>query len=269
MVSFPPCKINLGLNVIRKRQDGYHDIETCFYPVPWTDILEIIPSSQLQFFSTGNAIEGAVDGNLCLRAYQVLKSEYNIPPVSIHLHKIIPIGAGLGGGSSDGAYTLRTLNSMFNLQLSITELRRLALNLGSDCAFFIDEKPMLGKGRGEELTPLDFVLRNKFLVLVKPDVSVSTAQAYAGVLPLEPVVPISEILTRPIEAWKGVLENDFEVSVFNAYPQIKELKNKMISLGATYTAMSGSGSAMYGIFEKPVHLPKEFTSLQHWSGTLD
>lgn len=269
MVSFPPCKINLGLNVIRKRQDGYHDIETCFYPVPWTDILEIIPSSQLQFFSTGNAIEGAAKDNLCLKAYHAIKSEHDIPPVSIHLHKIIPIGAGLGGGSSDAAYTLRTLNAMFNLQLSLDELKRLALNLGSDCAFFIDEKPMLGKGRGEELTPLDFALKNKFLVLVKPDVSVSTGQAYAGVIPLEPVVSISEILTRPMTAWKGVLENDFEVSVFTSFPQIKELKSKMIALGATYAAMSGSGSSVFGIFEKPIRLPEEFTSLHHWSGTLD
>jgi 4-diphosphocytidyl-2-C-methyl-D-erythritol kinase len=269
MVSFPPCKINLGLNIISKRMDGYHEIETCFYPVPWTDILEIIPSTQVTFSSTGNIIEGDAKDNLCLRAYQLAKSQYTIPPVSIHLHKIIPTGAGLGGGSSDAAYTLRMLNTMFNLHIPFTELRRLASTLGSDCAFFIDEKPMLGKGRGEELVPLDFTLKNKFLVLVKPDVSVSTAHAYGGVEPLEPVVSISEVLKQPIAAWKGVLENDFESSVFKAYPQIGALKKKMISLGAAYTSMSGSGSSVYGIFEKQFMLPEEFTSLHHWAGILD
>ncbi len=269
MVSFPPCKINLGLHVIRKRPDGYHDIETCFYPLPWTDVLEVIPSSQLQFFSTGNVIAGATRDNLCVRAYEALKLEYNIPAVSIHLHKIIPTGAGLGGGSSDGAYTLRMLNSIFNLQLSQGELKKFAMNLGSDCAFFLDEKPMLGKGRGEELSPLDFTMKNKFVVLVKPDVSVSTAQAYAGVVPLAPLVSISEVLKRPIEEWNGNLENDFEVSVFDAAPQIGALKRKMTSLGAQYAAMSGSGSAVYGIFEKPISLPEEFTSLHHWAGTLN
>jgi 4-diphosphocytidyl-2-C-methyl-D-erythritol kinase len=269
MVSFPPCKINLGLNVIRKRQDGYHTIETCFYPVPWTDILEIIPSDQLVFSSTGIAIQGLPEDNLCMKAYSLLKAVYNIPAVSIHLHKIIPMGAGLGGGSSDGAYALQMLNTIFKLQLSLDELKGFALRLGSDCAFFIDEKPMLGKGRGEDLTPVAFTLKHKFLVIVKPDVSVSTAQAYAGVVPLEPVTSISEIIKRPIEEWKGVLENDFEVSVFSAFPQIGGLKKKMISLGASYAAMSGSGSSVYGIFEKSFPLPAEFTSLHHWSGVLE
>ena len=268
MITFPPCKINLGLNVIRKRHDGYHDIETCFYPVPWTDVLEILPAGHLSFIATGNAIEGSENDNLCLRAFRLLQEEYSIPPVFIHLHKTIPMGAGLGGGSSDAAYTLRMLNAIFKLQLSTEVLRNLAARLGSDCAFFIDESPMIGKGRGEQLTPCEISLKEKFLLIVKPDVSVSTAQAYAGVIPLEPEEAILSILQQPLSVWKDKLENDFEISVFNQFPVIGDIKKKMIALGAAYASMSGSGSAVFGIFESPVGVPPEFRKLQHWSGML-
>ena len=247
MVAFPPCKINLGLNIIRRRDDGYHDIETCFYPVPWTDILEIIPSNEFSFNATGNAIPGNGDDNLCIRAWQLLKT----PPVKIHLHKIIPIGAGLGGGSSDAAWTLRLLNDAFQLGLKKEELRHYASQLGSDCAFFIDDIPMMGTGRGEMLRKADISLNGKFIVIVKPDVHVSTAQAYAGIIPKEGGRTAEQI---PIEEWKIHLKNDFESTV----PDKLSLKQRFYDLGALYASMSGSGSAVYGIFSKRVDYEKVF-----------
>ncbi|HTJ52823.1 MAG TPA: 4-(cytidine 5'-diphospho)-2-C-methyl-D-erythritol kinase [Cyclobacteriaceae bacterium] len=250
MVSFPPCKINLGLNIIRKRSDGYHDIETCFYPVPWTDILEIIVSDQVTFASTGLTIPGNTDDNLCLKAYYLIKKDFDIAPVKIHLHKIIPTGAGLGGGSSDAAFTLRMLNEIFKLNLSTTQLLSYASQLGSDCAFFIQDKPMLGEGRGEILSEIDVDLKGKFLVIVKPDVHVSTANAYAGVKPEVPSVRLKNVLEKRTHEWRRSLKNDFEESVFIRYPEIKEIKEKLYSEDALYASMSGSGSAVFGIFEK-------------------
>lgn len=240
MVAFPPCKINLGLNVVRKRTDGYHDIETCFYPIPWTDILEIIPSDKFEFKMTGNPIPG--DDNLCVKAYKLL----NTPPASIHLHKIIPTGAGLGGGSSDGAWTLRLLNDVFDLSLTKDELRRYAAQLGSDCPFFIDDVPMIGKGRGEILTPAKINLKGKFIVIVKPDVHVSTAEAYAGIIPAERNLDWSDL---------NSLRNDFEETIFRKHPVIKQAKQALHDAGASYASMSGSGSAVYGLF--PEKIPHE------------
>jgi len=237
MVAFPPCKINLGLSIVRKRTDGFHDIETIFYPVPWTDILEVIPSDKFEFTVTGNVIPGKDDDNLCVRAHKILDA----PPAKIHLHKILPTGAGLGGGSSDAAYTLRLLNDVFGLKHSKEELKSYAAQLVSDCAFFIENRPMLGTGRGEILTPVDVDLKGKFIVIVKPDIHVSTAEAYAGVVPKE----------KKLDAtWK----NDFEESVFRKYPQLAEIKAMFYKKGASYASMSGSGSSIFGIFsQKPSH----------------
>jgi 4-diphosphocytidyl-2-C-methyl-D-erythritol kinase len=243
VVAFPPCKINLGLNVIRKRADNYHDIETCFYPVPWTDILEVIRSDKFEFTVTGNIIPGNTDDNLCVRAYRLLKT----PPVKIHLHKIIPTGAGLGGGSSDAAWTLRLLNDVFELGLTKDELKRYASQLGSDCPFFIEDGPMIGKGRGEILTKTDMTLKDKFVVIVKPDVHVSTAEAYGGVVPKESTLDIHNLTS---------LKNDFEDSVFQRYPVIRSIKQQLYSAGAMYAAMSGSGSAVFGIFSAAPHRGK-------------
>lgn len=269
MVSFPPCKINLGLNVVSKRSDGYHDIETCFYPIPWTDVLEVVKAGQFSFTTSGNLIPGDATRNLCRQAYELLSQDFKLSSVAIHLHKIIPTGAGLGGGSSDGAHMVRMLNQLFNLKLSSDKLKAYALELGSDCPFFIDDQPMLGTGRGEVLSGISVNLSGKFIVLVKPDIHVSTAEAYSGVNPATPSVNIKNILEqKPIAEWKEHLRNDFEDSVFAKYPLIKDIKQKLYQHGALYASMSGSGSAVFGIFEKPVELKAQFPQAVYWSGIL-
>lgn len=266
MVSFPPCKINLGLQILTKRADGYHNLSTCFYPVPWTDILEIIKSDSVSFSSTGLPIPGS--DNLCIQAYQLLKKDFNLPPVKIHLHKIIPIGAGLGGGSSDAAHMLKVLNTIFNLGLTSVTLYEYASRLGSDCAFFIQDSPMLGSERGEVLSKIAVNLKDNFLIIVKPDIHIATAEAYAGVIPRTPSQTIENILGADPSTWKTVLKNDFEESIFKKYPQIKEIKDKLYAFGAMYASMSGSGSSVFGIFEKEIKIPAAFQGAQVWSGFL-
>jgi 4-diphosphocytidyl-2-C-methyl-D-erythritol kinase len=269
MVSFPPCKINLGLQIVAKRADGYHDLVTCFYPIPWNDILEIIPATGFTFTYSGISIPGNASDNLCLRAYQLLQKDFHLPAVAVHLHKIIPMGAGLGGGSSDAAWTLRILNSIFKLNLSTARLHSYAAELGSDCAFFIDDKPMIGKGRGEILGETSVSLRNKFIVLVKPDVHVPTAEAYAGIKPKTPGVDLSYALENySVEEWKTFVKNDFEDSVFLKFPVVAKVKNDLYDSGALYASMSGSGSAVFGIFSGPVDLKEKFTGMVYWSGTI-
>lgn len=267
MVAFPPCKINLGLSVLSKRPDGYHNLETCFYPLPWYDVLEVIPAETFLFSSTGNTIAGKPDENLCVRAYRLLKQEFDLDPVSIHLHKIIPSGAGLGGGSSDAAYTLRLLNDIFSLNLGRETLMEYASRLGSDCAFFIQDNPMLGTGRGEILTEIPLSLNDKFFVVVKPDIHVSTADAFANIIPKKSTPPIPEIiLNDPITKWKERLKNDFEETVFKKHPDIQWIKEKLYYLGAVYATMSGSGSAVVGIFDHEVKLSHQFPGTTFWSG---
>ena len=269
MISFPPCKINLGLRVVSKRPDGYHNIETCFYPLPWTDVLEIIPSDELLFSNSGLSVPGNQEDNLCLKAYRLLRNDFDLKPVRIHLHKVVPMGAGLGGGSSNGAHTLRMLNSIFDLQLNNDQLKQYASQLGSDCAFFIEDGAMIGTGRGEIMEKAMFDLKGKFVVIVKPEVHVSTAEAYAGVKPSGTVDQIKNVVEKnPLPTWKSLLKNDFEDSVFKKYPVIREVKEKLYHRGAVYASMSGSGSAVYGIFEKSVALKNEFPNMNYWSGLL-
>jgi len=268
MVSFPHCKINLGLNVVSKRTDGFHNIETCFYPVPRTDVLEIIPSSESLFTQSGIDVPGLQDDNLCVKAYQLLKNDFKIGNIKMYLHKIIPMGAGLGGGSSDAAFVLRLLNPIFDLKLSIENQKKYASQLGSDCSFFIEDIPMMGTGRGEILTPASVRLTGLYLVLIKPDIHVSTAEAYLGMASQKKELSIADILKLPISEWRSKLKNDFEKSIFEKYPLIGQLKEKMYSLGAVYASMSGSGSSVFGLFEKPVELKKEFAGLDYWSGEL-
>jgi 4-diphosphocytidyl-2-C-methyl-D-erythritol kinase len=270
MVSFPPCKINLGLNVIRKRTDGYHDIATCFYPVPWTDALEIVPSKNFTFSTSGDQVPGAVADNLCVRAYELLKKDFPLKPVNVHLLKKIPIGAGLGGGSADGAYTLKMLNDLFELSLTKDRLIDYAAMLGSDCPFFIESKPVIGSGRGEILSPANLSLKGKYLIVVKPEVSISTRQAFSETIPREPGVDIRTIIeNHPPADWKLFLKNDFEESTFKRFPIIQVIHTKLYAFGATYASMSGSGSAVFGLFEQEVDLRNEFQSLTYWSGYLD
>lgn len=267
MVVFPPCKINLGLAVLSKRTDGFHNLETCFYPIPWVDVLEIIPSETFAFSISGNLIPGAPEENLCVKAYSLLKKDFDLPSIKIHLHKIIPPGAGLGGGSSDGAYTLRLLNTIFSLGLSQQELINYAARLGSDCAFFIHDRAMMGKGRGEILEDVAFSLKGKFLVVVKPGIHVSTAEAFGGITPHHAVISIHNIILQyPIHQWKGLLKNDFEDSVFKKYPTIKMLKEKLYQLGAIYASMTGSGAAVFGIFDGEVVVADQFADAIIWCG---
>ena len=270
MVTFPPCKINLGLHIVGKRPDGYHDIETCFYPVPWTDMLEVVVARDFSLSVSGVPVPGAAVDNLCVRAYELLRKEHHLKPVAIHLHKMIPMGAGLGGGSADGAYTLKTLNEIFDLSISAERMRAYAAQLGSDCAFFIENKPSVGTGRGEVLSEVALSLKNKYLVIIKPEVEISTAKAYAGAKPGNPAADLREVVERhPVNEWKQLLKNDFEEHLFREFPIIEAIQQKLYACGALYASMSGSGSAVFGIFSEATDLKKEFEAFTYWSGYLD
>ncbi len=255
MLKFPNAKINLGLNIISKREDGYHDIESCFYPIPLKDALEIIPSNNLNFETTGLKIPGDSNDNLVLKAFELLNEDFDLPTLEIILHKNIPMGAGMGGGSADGAFMLTLLNDYFELNISTQELEQYALKLGSDCPFFIENKPKLVSGRGEvfENTKLD--LSGYYLALVYPDIHISTGVAYGGVKPQKPEISVKEIIEQyPIEEWNKLLKNDFESGVFNKFPILQDIKNKLYENGAIYASMTGSGSTIFGIFkEQPVN----------------
>ncbi len=269
MVVFPICKINLGLNVVEKRSDGFHNIETCFYPLPLTDILEAVRAKELQFNATGISIPGTVESNLCLRAYHAIAADHKVGPVSIHLHKMVPMGAGLGGGSADGAFFLRLMNELFSLSLSQDQLEGYARKLGSDCSFFLYDQPMLGVSRGDELSPCRVSLKEKFLVLIKPAIHVGTAEAYGGIKPRRPEVSVRDVVEKmKIEDWKNVLVNDFEDHVFRAHPRIKNIKESFYRHGAVYASMSGSGSSVFGIFNDEVDLRANFEDCFYWSGFL-
>lgn len=271
MVSFPPCKINLGLNVLRKRPDGFHDLVSCFYPVPWTDVLEIVPAKQFTFTISGKEVPGSTLDNLCAKAYELLKKEFPLEPVSIHLHKVLPIGAGLGGGSSDGAYSLKLLNDIFKLNLSVERLREYAARLGSDCAFFIESKPAIATGRGELLEVTSTSLKGKFLVIAKPELHISTAEAFSEVVPRQPAYDIRTIVeNEPVVKWKDLLRNDFEEHIVRRFPAVGAIQKKMYVRGADYASMSGSGSAVFGIFADKVDLRQDFSGdITYWSGYLD
>lgn len=220
-------------------------------PVPWCDILEIVPGNAIEtkLTITGISIDAPVQNNLCYRAWRLMADNFAIPPVSIHLHKVIPAGAGLGGGSSDASFTLKMLNSMFNLNLDNEILRSLAVQLGMDCPFFIDNIPALSSGRGEFLKPVSLNLDEYYLVIVKPPVHVSTAAAFLGIKPVFRENSIDELTSLPLQEWRKVLHNDFEESVFRLYPEIQDIRNIMYRQHAVYAAMSGSGSAVFGLFD--------------------
>lgn len=254
MVVFPNAKINIGLFVTRKRPDGFHQLETVFYPIGLSDILEVAEgegvSGEYVFRNTGIDVECEPEKNLIVKAYRLLADACHLPAVNIHLHKVIPFGAGLGGGSADAAFTLKALNEYFELRLPEQRLTELAASLGSDCAFFVRNQPAFATGKGELLEELDFSLANYRLVLVKPAVGVSTPEAYAGILPRPAPVDLREIGKWAVEDWKERVHNDFERTVFVKHPRIAALKQELYDAGALYASMTGSGSAVYGIFEK-------------------
>ncbi|WP_346862987.1 4-(cytidine 5'-diphospho)-2-C-methyl-D-erythritol kinase [uncultured Draconibacterium sp.] len=252
MISFPNAKINIGLNVVSKRKDGYHNLETIFYPVKLADALEIIPSEKTGFSSSGIQIDGEAENNLVFKAYKLLQKDFDLPPVKLHLHKVIPFGAGLGGGSADAAFSLKMLNEYFGLGISLEKLERYAAHLGADCPFFIQNKPTFASGIGDKFEPIKLDLSAFEIMIVKPNCSVSTPEAYRNIVPAPPKFNLKEIERLPIEDWKDIVKNDFENSVFPHYPEIEILKNQLYEMGAIYASMSGSGSAVFGIFR---HLP--------------
>lgn len=248
MITFPNAKINLGLNIVSKRSDGYHDIETVFYPTQFRDILEIVPYNEFKLEVSGRCIDCPMEKNLVYKAYAMLNEQFELPPVAIYLHKVIPDGAGLGGGSADAAFTLKMLTEMFSLPISIDELARMAVRIGADCPFFIYKHPMMATGIGDKLSSLEFRFNEQWILIVKPDVYVSTKSAYSQVAPRPSTTPIPEILSLPISEWKGLLNNDFEPSVFAQFPELAEIKQRLYESGAVYASMSGSGSSVFGIY---------------------
>jgi 4-diphosphocytidyl-2-C-methyl-D-erythritol kinase len=258
LIAFPNCKINLGLNIISKRDDGYHNLETVFYPLPFYDVLEIIQSNtQNELFSSGMEIAGETENNLCFKAYNLLKTDFpDLPFIKIYLQKNIPTGAGLGGGSADGAFMLTLLNEKFNLNLSEEKLLQYALQLGSDCSFFIINKPCFAQQRGEVLEKISLDLSGYKIFLVHPQIHINTAWAFTQIKLSVPVLSIKEIIQKPVLIWKQFLKNDFELPVFNAYPSIKKIKEDLYEIGAIYAAMSGSGSTVFGIFKDDATLNK-------------
>lgn len=248
MILFPPAKINLGLKVLFKREDGYHELDTCMVPIPLLDVLEILPAEEFSFHQTGIVIPGANADNLCVKAYQLMVENFSISPVYIHLRKEIPMGAGLGGGSSDAAYVIKGINELFKLNCSVEKMEGLAATLGSDCPFFIKNEPQIAKGRGEILSVSNINLHGFFLKIVNPGIHISTKDAFAEIEFGNESLSIEEILQSPIATWKNELKNDFEKNIFKNHPILDEIKEKLYAEGAIYAAMSGSGSTLFGIY---------------------
>ena len=252
MICFPNAKINLGLHVLSKRADGYHNLETVFYPVNICDALEIVPAEEgkTTFSQTGIPVDGKPEDNAVMKAYYLLKKDFDLPEIAIYLRKQIPVGAGLGGGSSDAAFMIKLLNDFANLKLSIQQMEEYAGRIGADCPFFIQNKPVFAEGIGNVFSPVNISLQDYHIVVVKPSVSVSTGEAYSKVKPQQPAVPLKEIIRLPVKEWKNNLINDFEPEIFVQYPEIAEIKQQFYAEGAIYASMSGSGSSVFGVFDE-------------------
>ena len=250
MILFPNAKVNLGLNVISERSDHYHNIQTVLYPVPLQDVLRIEEGTEDSFTLEGLKLTGPKEDNLVWKAYQLLKEEHAMPPTAFTLKKNIPMGAGLGGGSSDAAFTLKGLNKIYHLNLRPETLEEYAAKLGADCPFFIENRPRFASGLGYDFLDIDLDLTGYEILLVKPDISVSTAEAYEMVNPRPWDIPLKSLIKTPLEMWKGILVNDFEASLFNPHPELAILKRTLYDAGAIYSAMSGSGSTVFGLFKE-------------------
>ena len=284
MVVFPNCKINIGLHITGKRQDGYHNIESVMVPVGWSDVLEIVEheekaldestmtgsaqSGKVHFYSYGIPIHGNADSNLCIKVYHLLAEWFNLPAVDIHLLKNVPIGAGLGGGSSDAAFCLRALKDYFSLTISDVEAKKLLSKIGSDCPFFWNNEVSFAFAKGDEMRKMEIDLTDKWIMLVYPNIAISTAEAYSGVKAKNPVVDLEMLPNLPVEAWKEIISNDFEDSVFPIYPELEKIKNQFYELGAAYSSLSGSGSTMYGIFSKEPSKPDSWSEYPAWIGKM-
>ncbi|WP_315898384.1 4-(cytidine 5'-diphospho)-2-C-methyl-D-erythritol kinase [Mucilaginibacter achroorhodeus] len=250
MIVFPNAKINIGLNVTARRPDGYHDLETVFYPVKIYDVLEVIKADELSFQSSGLDIPGRPEDNLCIQGYHLLKKDFpKLPPVKIHLHKNVPIGAGLGGGSANAAFFIKLMNEKFELGMDEDAMMDYARLLGADCAFFINNRPVFAFEKGDEFEPVKLDLSNYHVALVMPDAHVSTAEAYRGVKPTPVKETVYDLVNMPLTAWKKHIRNDFEAHIFNNHPVIRGVKASLYERGALYASMSGSGASVFGIFE--------------------
>ena len=268
MLVFPNAKINIGLNIVEKRADGFHNIESCFYPVGWSDALEIFPADELSFQSSGIAIPGDVQQNLCFKAYKLLAADYAIPPVEMQLLKSVPIGGGLGGGSSDAAFAIKALNKLFDLKIPIDEQIKYARNLGSDCAFFIRNEPAYCFHKGDEFEEIDLRLTGKWIVPVNPGLHISTLEAYSGIKAQQSGQNLRSILRQPIATWGELVRNDFEATLFPKYPLLEKIKHSLYLQGADYVSMTGSGSTLYGIFDQEIDLREVFAGYRVWQGTM-
>lgn len=275
MIDFPNAKINLGLNVTAKRSDGFHDIETVFYPVKFSDILEILPiekpvndSSSYSFKFSGTKIPGNPAENLCVKAWSVMHRKYSLPVSAIHLHKVIPPGSGLGGGSSDATHMIKLINRIYRLNLTSSELMHIASEIGSDCAFFVQNEPVFAWGKGDRFKKTEINLKGYFLRLVLPEIEVSTKLAYSKTSPKKPEVSLEEIIRLPINKWRNSIVNDFEEPIFAIYPELKRIKEHLYASGAVYASMSGSGSSIYGIYEKPPPKENFFQNSLVWDENL-
>ncbi len=263
MLSFPNAKINLGLQITGKLPNGYHTINSCLYPIPWCDALEFVEAKKTSFQSTGIPIPGSEKNNLVLKAYRLLKRDMPLPELTIHLHKVIPMGAGLGGGSADASFMLKTLNEHYQLFLDDSLLEDYAAQLGSDCPFFIQNKAALATGTGTELTPLALSLEGLHIVVINPGIHISTQAAYAGVTPKPAETDLTELLLcNDFDRWKNELVNDFEAGIFHKHSLLADLKNELYNAGALYASMSGSGSTMFGIFPEAIALKPEWQTME-------
>ncbi len=264
MIEFPNAKINLGLRVLHKRPDGYHDIESIFLPVPWCDNLEIIQNKstdKITWKNYGLNIHGNPNDNLISKAYNLLDKDFSLPPVNINLLKQIPMGAGMGGGSSNAAFALKAFNNIFNLSLNDAQLMQCASQLGADCSFFIQNKPAAVHGIGDKISIIDFKWPCNYIYIVYPPYHINTADAYKNMIPKDIYdTTLIELIKQPIQIWKDTIFNDFENYAFSIYPEILALKNKIYNSGALYASMTGSGSAVYGFFDNKEHidLPKNY-----------
>ncbi|MBT3647821.1 MAG: 4-(cytidine 5'-diphospho)-2-C-methyl-D-erythritol kinase [Flavobacteriales bacterium] len=284
MVVFPNIKINIGLFIAGKRPDGFHNIESVFYPVDWKESLEITDRNphlnlegvahhmtevgKVRFISYGDAIPGEPSDNLCIQVFQLLEEWFNLPSIDMHLLKQVPTGAGLGGGSADAAFMLRALKEYFELRISDVEAMELLAKVGSDCPFFWKNRPAFVYGRGEKMHPIELDLKGWKILLLNPGIHVSTKEAYSGVKPNDPPIDLQLLPSIDVEEWEQVVRNDFEESIFPGHPSIEELKKWMYSEGAAYASMTGSGSTVYGIFDTLPELPLVYQNLSGWSGDL-
>lgn len=270
MINFPNAKINLGLYITEKRKDGFHNLESIFLPIPIIDLLEIIPSPDGEFrlFTSGLIIDENSENNICVKAYRLIKTKYDIPEVHIYLHKIIPTGAGLGGGSSDAVSTLKMLNQLFELNISVNDLLNMASVLGSDCSFFVANQAAFVMGKGDNLQQVELPEMPDYLVVVQPQIHIPSGWAFSKIIPKVAGINLSQIKDIPISQWKDLINNEFEKPMFALYPEIQNIKNNLYKNSAVYASMSGSGSAVYGFFDKLPKIESLFSGMFYWEGKL-